>query len=230
MSNSAEDKQCISGEVLESYVENKNFLEAGEIYKITLSLCNIIENFHKGDFFIINRDLSPRSIIVMKDKEVRLVDKKSDLSMFHSKNTNLQCHRLWEASKQHDLHSIAMLMYFMTTGKTAYSVLDIFKDENYPGKTDKNLKEIIHRCFKESDQNKYFSVEELSREIIMKILENNKYKETANLINSKLETGVSRRRMRKRRSNKALSYNEGLSYVKDFIRKSKKRLQVSLRL
>ncbi|QGU94635.1 hypothetical protein GOM49_05535 [Clostridium bovifaecis] len=230
MSNGAKAKQCATGELLESYVNNKGSLEANEIYKIALSLCNIIENFHKGDFFIINRDLSPRSIIVMKNKEAKLVDKKSDLRMFHSKNANLQYHRLWEASKQHDLHSLAMLMYFMATGTTAYSVLDIFKDDSYPDNVDRSLKEIMHRCFEESDQNKYSSVEELSMEITMRILENNRYKETVNLINSKIETGISRRRVRKRRANRAFSYNEGLDYVKYFVKRGKKRLQISLRL
>lgn len=233
MSNSrwySEEKQCLEGELLETYVMNKHILSIDEIYRIILNLCTIIEGFHKGDFFCIHRELNPLNIVIMKNKEVTLTYKKSDLYMFHSRNTSLKNHRLWKMSKQNDLHSIGMIMYFMATGKYVYTILDVFIDDNYPDNIDKSLKKIIHRCFKENDKDKYFSVKELSEEITIEMLKNIKYKEIINSINLDSKIIITKQRRERTIKPTTITYiNKGMNYFKHIIRESRKKFEVSIK-
>lgn len=226
----SEEKQCLEGELLETYVMDKHILSIDEIYRIILNLCKLIEGFHKSDFFSIYRELNPSNIVIMADKDVTLTYKKSDLYMFHSRNTSLKNHRLWKMSKQNDLHSIGKIMYFMATGKYAHTILDVFIDDNYPNNIDNSLKEIIRRCFKENDRNKYLSLEELSEEITIEMLKNIKYKKIINSINLDSKVVITKqRRQRTIKSNTITYINKGIDYLKHIIRESKKRFQLSIR-
>lgn len=225
-----EEEQYLAGELLETYVMDRHILNIDEIYRIILNLCTIIEEFHKGDFFIIHRELNPSNIIIMKNKDVTLRCKKSDLYMFHSRNTSLKNHRLWKMSKQNDLHSIGKIMYFMATGKYAHTILDVFIDDNYPDNTDENLKKIIHKCFKEDDKDKYFSLKELSEEITIEMLKNIKYKDIISSITLDSKIIITKQRRKRTIKHNEITYiNKGIDYLKHIIRESKKRFQLSIR-
>lgn len=215
------ETQWVEGELLENYVRSKESLSLYEIYKITLNLCNNIEEFHKEDFFITLRELNPNNIIVMGNNEVRIVEKNSYSHMVYNKNVSLRNYRLWKLSKQNDLYSVGKIIYFMATGKIPRTVLDIFIEENYPENIDKNLKSIIHRCFEGNDKNTYFSVEDLSKEISMEIIKNIKHKKIidSNDLNVEL-ADVRQRRKSKIKSNKTMDFNKGLVYLKDFMAKA----------
>lgn len=179
---------------LENYVKNKNFLKCEEIYDITLSLCNAIKRFDNIDSSVVYMELNPSNIMILNNRKIILDD--SNISRLHKaankndgldKNYNedyiLRQHILWKFSRQKDLHSIGMIMYFMTTGKIPLTILDPLKDSNYPDNIDNNLKRIIQKCFDNNYTNKYLSIEELSKEITIGILSNNNHKESISLYN-----------------------------------------------
>lgn len=213
-----EDAQLVEGEILEDYVIDKEDLNFYEIYKITLNLCDIIEKFHKEDFFITLRELNPRNIIIMENNKVKIVEKNSYSHMMLNKNDNLRNYKLWKLSKQNDLYNLGKIIYFMATGSMPRTVLDIFIEDNYPEDIDKNLKDIIYKCFEGNDKNTYFSVEDLSREISMEILRGNKHREIIDLsnLNAKLEVTRQRRTV-KVKSNKTIDFFKGLGYLKDLM-------------
>lgn len=211
-----EGTQWVEGEKLENYVRNKDGLTLHEIYKITLNLCNIIEKFHREDFFITLRELNPHNIIVMENNKIKIVEKNSYSHMLHNKNDSLRNYKLWILSRQNDLYSVGKIMYFMATGKMPRTVLDIFIEDNYPENIDKNLKNIIYRCFEGNDKNTYFSVEDLSKEISMEILRGIKHRKIIESSNLNVESVVARQRRRaKVRSNKIVDFSKGLAYLKD---------------
>ncbi|MBE6067420.1 MAG: hypothetical protein E7211_06945 [Clostridium lundense] len=220
MSNTGafEDAQLVEGEILENYVRGKESLNLYEIYKITLNLCDIIEKFHEEDFFITLRELNPCNVIIMENNKVKIVEKNSYSHMLLNKNDNLRNYKLWKLSKQNDLYNVGKIMYFMATGKMPLTVLDIFIEDNYPENIDKNLKNIIYKCFEQNDKNTYFSVEDLSREISMEILKYIKHREIIDFSDLNAELAVTRQRRKvKVRSNKTICFRKGLCYLKDLI-------------
>lgn len=223
MSNTGafEDAQLVEGEILEEYIRDKESFNLYEIYKITLNLCDIIEKFHKEDFFISLRELNPRNIIIIENNKVKIVEKNSYSHMLHNKNDNLRNYKLWQLSKQNDLYNVGKIMYFMATGKMPRTVLDVFIEDNYPENIDKNLKNIIYKCFEGNYKNTYFSVRDLSREISMEILKGIKHRESIDLSNLNAELEVSRqRRALKVKSNKTIDFRKGLGYLKDPMRRT----------
>ncbi|MBM7871600.1 serine/threonine protein kinase [Clostridium pascui] len=220
MSNAGafEDTQLVEGEILEDYVIDKEGLNLYEIYKITLNLCDIIEKFHKEDFFITLRELNPRNIIIMEDSKVKIVEKNSYSHMLQNKNDDVRNYKLWKLSKQNDLYNVGKIIYFMATGKIPRTVLDIFIGDNYPENIDKNLKNIIYKCFEGNDKNTYFSVEDLSREISMEILRGIKHREIIDLSNLNVEVAVTRQRKKaKVRYNKTMDFRKRFGYLKDLM-------------
>lgn len=219
MSNTGvfKDTEWVEGEKLENYVRNKDGLTLDEIYKITLNLCNIIEKFHREDFFITLRELNHRNIIIMENNKIKIVEKNSYSHMLHNKNDSLRNYKLWMLSRQNDLYSVGKIMYFMATGKMPRTVLDIFVEDNYSENIDKNLKSIIYRCFEGNDKNTYFSVEDLSREISMEILRRIKHREIIDSSNLNAELLTARPRKAKVRPNKVIDFSKGLVYLKDVI-------------
>ncbi|WP_186429478.1 hypothetical protein [Clostridium sp. BSD9I1] len=220
MSNTGafEDAQLVEGEILEEYIRDKESFNLYEIYKITLNLCDIIEKFHKEDFFITLRELNPRNIIIMENNKIKIVEKNNYSHMLRNKNDNLRNYKLWKFSKQNDLYNVGKIMYFMATGNMPRTVLDIFIEDNYPEDIDKNLKNIIYKCFEGNDKDTYFSVEDLSREISMEILRGTKHRKIIDCSNLNAETEIARqKRTIKVRSNKTMDFRKGLVYLKDLI-------------
>lgn len=195
---------------LENYVKNKNFLKCEEIYDITLSLCNAIKRFDDIDSSVVYMELNPSNIRIINNRKIILDD--SSISKVHKytnkndgldKNYNedyiIRQHTLWKFSRQKDLHSIGMIMYFMTTGRIPSTILDPLRDSNYPDNIDNNLKRMIQKCFDNDYTNKYLSIEELSKEITIGILSNSKYKNSMDLYNSSTDLCIAAKSSRVKR-------------------------------
>lgn len=180
----------IEGQLLNKYVKEKESLEQEEIYNITLNLCDAIKNFNTINSPILYKDLKPSDIVVIENRGVILIPyntsklKEPIKKEGSHKEKSAVKQSIWQRfNTQNDLCSIGMIMYFMATGKVPYTVLEPFIDENYPDNIDDNLKRIIKNCFAIYPKNRYTSIESLSKEITVELLENRKNRKSTNLSN-----------------------------------------------
>lgn len=225
---------------LESYVKNKSFLNSEEIYDITLNLCNAIEYFDNINSSVIDIELKPSNIMILKNRKVILdessiskvhktVNKNDNLDRKYNEDYILRQHILWKFSRQKDLRSIGMVMYFMTTGKIPSTVLDPLRDSNYPDNVDNNLKRIIQKCFDNGYSNKYLSIEELSKELTIRILTNSNYEKPMDLYSfdtdlyTLTESSRVKRIERYKAKKKAMNVSTGMDATLAFLQNIVKR-------
>ncbi|MCY6371186.1 serine/threonine-protein kinase [Clostridium ganghwense] len=174
----------IEGQTLKKYVKEKGFIKTGNICNIILEICNIISYLHSLNPPIIYRDLKPSNIMITPKEEVFLIDfgiskiykdydTNEDRYMGTSGFAAPEQYSLGQSCRQTDIYGIGMVMYFMATGKVSYTGLEPLMDDNYDNNVDGNLKKIIQKCVQIDIENRYVSVEELNKEIIIKMLKVN---------------------------------------------------------
>lgn len=158
-------EEYIPGDTLEEVLARGSLTEEQAI-GITISLCQIIEQFHNCTPPIVNRDIKPSNIKITPDGVVKLVDLNAakPCNTDASRDTVLIGTQGYAAPEQYgfgassvltDIYAIGVLMNEMLTGK-------------FPGislATGK-LQHIISRCVELSPQHRFQSVRQL-RETLM---------------------------------------------------------------
>lgn len=227
-------KHYIKGEVLENYIKINGVLKAEEIYKIALSLCNEIKNYNKLKDSAAYLDLKPEDIMLVENKKVILINYYNYNGNNFNSNINFICtyngkkEYLREFSIQNDLCNIGSIMYFMATGKLPYTVLEPLMDGNYPKGTSGNLIRIIKNCFEIYSSNKYLSIEEVKREIIVELLKYNETIKTRDLFQADIlkegakETKLNKSKVKKRTVKSSNFAASVLGFIQETMRKSKK--------
>ncbi|MCY6483037.1 protein kinase [Clostridium aestuarii] len=176
-------QEYIEGQTLEKYVKEKVFLETKDICNITSNMCNIIDWLYNLNPSIIYRNLNPDNIIItsngnviLSDFGVAKIDKAVDNNtIYMSSNCYVNSE---QCNIQIAIQSIGMLMYFMATGKLTSIAFEPLIDVNYGNNIDSNLKKIIQKCFQIDIKNRYVSVKELNKEIIMVMLKKSNHKKS----------------------------------------------------
>lgn len=167
----------IEGENLKEYVKRKGSLNTEEICKIASKIGQIVEYLHSFDPPIIHRDLKPSNIMITPEGEVVLIDfgisrvykpgQESDTVYIGSRGYAApeQFYGTGQSSTQTDIYALGAVIYFMITGKAPSTALEPLYDENYDGNVNVDIREIIKRAMKIKVEERYGSIQEMSKEI-----------------------------------------------------------------
>lgn len=167
----------IEGENLKEYVKRKGSLNTEEICKIASEMGEIVGYLHSFDPPIIHRDLKPSNIMITPEGEVVLIDfgisrvykpgQESDTVYIGSRGYAApeQFYGTGQSSTQTDIYALGAVIYFMITGKAPSTALEPLYDENYDGNVNVDIREIIKRAMKIKVEERYGSIQEMSKEI-----------------------------------------------------------------
>ncbi|MCY6957723.1 protein kinase domain-containing protein [Clostridium brassicae] len=191
-------EEYVEGISLEKYVNKNGFLLKDDIYSIVLSLCDIVNYLNKLNEVITYGSLNPANIIITSNKkivlsnlgmsqETRSIDNKY---IVYSIDSDYTCIGEYDLKKhnQQNVYNIGTIMYFMATGKLPSIYLEPLIDENYSSYVDYSVKDIIQKCFRIDSKDRYVSIHELKKEIIINLLKDNKY--TKSTVSSSLDTNT----------------------------------------
>lgn len=171
---------------LEKYVKDRDFLEAKDVYNITLSLCETLINLNSLNYSIECSQLIPSNITINDNMKIYI----KDLGVsryFHLSNSNSMSILNFKSTYDNQqkleqiINTIGMLMYFMATGKEPVTMLQPLLEDSYGSNVESNLKRIIQRCFHIDIKKRYVSIEELNKEIIIQLMIKNKYEKIEKL-------------------------------------------------
>ncbi|MBO3444521.1 protein kinase [Clostridium sp. CCUG 7971] len=162
-------EEFINGDTLQAILEKNNKLDEQIVIKYIISLCDILSKIHNLDPPIIHRDIKPSNIIISNDNVLKLID--FDIARTYKDGENLDTTLLGtkgyaspeqfgfdQTDCRSDIYAIGIMMNVLTTGKH-------IKEEENNG----TLKNIIKKCTNISADKRYQSVEELRKDLEMKI-------------------------------------------------------------
>jgi serine/threonine protein kinase len=200
---------------LEDYVRDNGPLQSKEIYRITLNLCEALDNAENIDCLGRYPQLKPSNVIVCDSGKVAIA-----------------FNNIVETGK--DFINIGTTMYFMIMGRVPFTVLETTFDDSYADNVDHDLKRIIRKCFEIHSRNQYASIKELGKDLSIMILKNNVLRQTRELCDSRVEVSISKVTKRVERLNKSKEKSKvirlwtgivtALKSIQNTIKKSKERL------
>lgn len=204
----------IEGQTLKEYVKEREFIGIKNIGYIISSICDIIVYLQRLALPMKYRYLKPSNIIitpngkaVLTDLGISNIDKaiedKDTIYMGTNGCTLVEQYDLGQANKQTDIYNIGRVMYFMTTGKIPNMDLEPLIDDNYGNNVENGLKRIIQKCFEIDIKNRYASVEELDKEVIIELFKSKKDRNTLIEKKADIEPNISTENMRIKKSNKS---------------------------
>ncbi|MBE6066515.1 MAG: serine/threonine protein kinase [Clostridium lundense] len=167
----------IEGENLKEYVKRKGTLNTEEMCNIASEMGEIVEYLHSFDPPIIHRDLKPSNIMITPEGEVVLIDfgisrvykpgQESDTVYIGSRGYAApeQFYGTGQSSIQTDIYALGAVIYFMLTGKAPSTALEPLYDENYDENVNIDIREIIKKAMKIKVEERYGSIQEMSKEI-----------------------------------------------------------------
>lgn len=164
--------------VVRDYVQGVTLAEAAaetfsreRVIAVGLQLCDVLQYLHEQTPPVIHRDVKPENIIVKEDGTVALID--FGISRVFDENAKSDTQRLGTASfappEQYgfaqtdcrsDIFSLGMVLGFLLTRSTDLSVMQ-------SGIEDRALKQIIGKCTAFAPKDRYASVTELRRSLLM---------------------------------------------------------------
>lgn len=205
-------RDYIEGQTLKEYVKEREFIETKNIGHIISSICDIIAYLQRLALPIKYRYIKPSNIIitpngkaVLTDLGISKIDKASEEKDTIYMGTNdcilVEEYGLRQANKQTDIYNIGRVMYFMTTGKIPDMDLEPLIDDNYGNNVDSGLKRIIQKCFEINIKNRYVSVEELNKEVIIELFKGKKDRNTLIEKKADIEPNIATENMRIKKSN-----------------------------
>lgn len=171
---------------LEQYVKDRDFLEAKDVYNITLSLCETLINLNSLNYSIECSQLIPSNITINDNMKIYI--KNLGVSKyFHLSNSTSMSISSFKSTYDNQqkleqiINTLGILMYFMATGKEPVTMLQPLLEDSYGSNVESNLKRIIQRCFHIDIKKRYVSIEELNKEIIIQLMIKNKYEKIEKL-------------------------------------------------
>lgn len=203
----------IEGKTLREYVKESEFIEIKNIGNIISSICDIIAYLQSLALPMKYRYIKPSNIIITPNGKAVLTDlgisridnaseEKGNIFMGTNSCTLVDGYGLRQANKQIDICNIGRVMYFMTTGKVPNMDLEPLIDDNYRNNVDSSLKRIIQKCFQIDMKNRYASVEELNKEVIIELFKGKKDGNILSQKQSSIEPKKSTENVRIKKSNK----------------------------
>jgi serine/threonine protein kinase len=168
----------IDGKNLKELIEKDGCLAAEKIKSIALQLCDILGYLHSFSPPIIYRDLKPSNIMLKTGGNIVLVDfgiartykkdKENDTLLFGSKGYMApeQLHNV-QSNIQTDVYSLGATLYFLATGKTMLSSDSTQNDAAKAQNFDVNLKQVIDKATAVIPENRFKSMAELKRMLLV---------------------------------------------------------------
>lgn len=156
-----EDEECVyiveeyvQGQSLKELISRKRLIHIGEVKRISLCLCEVMEYLHnKG---IYHLDIKPENIIISEGR-IRLLDYGNSITEDSSEQIRMgtkgyaspEMYGSEKISSASDIYSIGVLMLEMITGKKDKEAV---KEVHPP-----ELKKIIQKCMCHTGRERYFS-------------------------------------------------------------------------
>ncbi|MCY6355171.1 serine/threonine-protein kinase [Clostridium sp. ZS2-4] len=208
-------QEYIEGKTLKEYVKERESIGTKNIVPIISSICDIIGYLQNLALPMKYRYLKPSNIIITPNGKAVLTDfgiskmdkaieEKDNIYMGTNGCTLAVPYGLRQANKQTDIYNIGRVMYFMTTGKIPNMDLEPLIDDNYGNNVDSSLKRIIQKCFEIDIKNRYASIEELNKEIIIELFKGKKGRNIVNEKKADIEPNISTEKIKTKKSNKSV--------------------------
>lgn len=176
-----EDPRCsyiieeyIEGESLKSYRLNHHFIQEDIIINFSMQICELIQYLHKNEKPILYLDLKPENIMV-SNHTLKLIDFGTATYFEETKERkHLVGTKGYAAPEQYrrgnidercDVYGIGMLLFYLVTGITFDSTINILKNIDEVENCSKKLKSIINRCLKFHPSHRYQSVLQLHNKL-----------------------------------------------------------------
>ncbi|MCB2294032.1 serine/threonine protein kinase [Clostridium algoriphilum] len=174
----------VDGQTLKEYVQANGRIETERVCQITSDLCDIVGYLHNQNPAIIYRDIKPSNIMITPSGKVVLID--FGISKVYKSDTEQDTvcagsngyaapeqYGSGKCCTQTDIYGIGMLVYFMVKGRTPLTGIEPLLNENYEVYINNHLKEIVQKCVKIDIKDRYISVEDLRKEVLQVLKEDN---------------------------------------------------------
>lgn len=158
-------QEYVQGETLEEYLQEYGPLTEAEVFQIVLEVLDGLAQMHEKG--IVHRDLTPKNIIMTRDKHVKVID--FGISRVEkqgaSKDTEFlgtagfaapEQYGFRQTSPRTDIYAVGVLMNYMLT-------LNFPNEELATGK----LRPVIQKCTKMDESDRYQTVEDVQRSLIL---------------------------------------------------------------
>lgn len=157
-------REYVEGQTLEAYLEKNGPMTEAETISLMLQVCNGLKELHKNG--IVHRDVTPNNIILMPDKQIKLIDFAISRMIKENSTTDTQIlgtqgfaapeqYGFHQTTNKSDIYAVGVLINYCLTG-----VMPNQKIADGP------LQPVIQKCTQIDDRQRYANVEELSKELI----------------------------------------------------------------
>ena len=162
-------EEYIHGSNLLWILEQEDSFEESEIVDITLKLCSILSRLHKQEPPLIHRDIKPSNIMMKSGNEIALIDfnaskeyhegNSQDTALFgtHYFAAPEQLVGYMQSDARTDIYGIGATMSYLMTKMPAQQIVA-------PGK----LTDVWKKCIELDPKERYQSVDELVKDILLK--------------------------------------------------------------
>lgn len=179
--------EYIKGKTLKEVIREKGKLTVDETVDYSIQIAEALEHAHKNH--IVHRDIKPHNIMVTEDGRVKVTDfgiarAASSSTVTNTSNVIGSVHyfspeqaRGGYTDEKSDIYSLGIVMYEMITGKVPYEgdspisvALKHIQEEIIPPReidstVPINLQNIIIKCAKKSQSDRYSTASELLRDL-----------------------------------------------------------------
>lgn len=157
-------REYVKGQTLETHLQESGPLTETEAISLVLQVCDGLKDLHQKG--LVHRDVTPNNIILMPDKQIKLIDFAISRIVKEGSGTDTQIlgtqgfaapeqYGFHQTTNKSDIYAVGVLLNYCLTGSMPNQ-----KTATGP------LQSIIQKCTQIDDNQRYPSVEDLSKELV----------------------------------------------------------------